>query len=133
MSRSGQTADALTRTLTGSAALSLTNGAYHGMNAVRMICDGLAGRGIGQPQEGDVTPFTSLTATLDVSNGVLANGEWEIYGQRFAADGTAIDNVFQRSSDGTSFGTILLVPEPATGLLVGLGLLGVGRWRRRMP
>jgi uncharacterized protein involved in outer membrane biogenesis len=71
----GETVDSLKRTLSGSADVRITDGAFHGMNVTRTICEGLAGRPISPRAAGDqaLTRFTSLTGTAVIRDGVVSN------------------------------------------------------------
>jgi len=63
-------------------------------------------------------PYGDLTDPVGRLTGTLASGE-------------TIDNIFYQG-DGDYTGTIRLVPEPSTGLLLGLGLAGLALFHRRV-
>jgi hypothetical protein len=73
--------------------------------------------------DGVPVPFGELAALTGVLTGTLASGD-------------PIDNVFFQGGYDSGFGgaqatgTMILVPEPGTGLLVMAGLLGLAGWRR---
>jgi hypothetical protein len=73
--------------------------------------------------DGVPVPFGDLAALSGVLTGTLASGD-------------PIDNGFFQGGYDFGFGslasgTVTLVPEPGTGLIVATGLLGLAAWRRR--
>ena len=72
----GADADAMKRTLNGSAAVAFTNGAVNGLNVGRMIREFLAklkGRSLPAAETELKTDFSEITGTFVVKNGVITN------------------------------------------------------------
>lgn len=99
-----------------SAALTMTGGLVGGVLAAEDFST-LMIVGSGFAVDGTPVPFGNLTALNGTLTGTLASGE-------------SLDNEFWQGG-GFYTGTIRLVPEPSTGLLVGGGLVGLLAVQRR--
>jgi hypothetical protein len=63
-------------------------------------------------------PYGDISELFGRLTGTLASGE-------------SLDNIFYQGGGGYT-GTIRLIPEPSTGLLLGLGLTGLALFHRRL-
>lgn len=73
----GNDTDQFKRTLNGQAALVLANGSVKGVDIVHTLCSGIAGLLGAQGSSGGETKFTDLTASANITNGLVANRDFQ--------------------------------------------------------
>jgi AsmA protein len=102
----GLDANAVKRTLNGTAAVSLRDGKIEGVDLQKIVQQAQAllkkarGREVeGAPAASDETTFKSLSATARVTNGVVRNDDFKLEGPVIRAQGAGTANLVQESLD----------------------------------
>ena len=102
----GLDANAVKRTLNGTAAVSLRDGKIEGVDLQKIVQQAEAllkkarGREVeGVPEASDETAFKSLSATARVTNGVVRNDDFRLEGPVIRAQGAGTANLVEESLD----------------------------------